>query len=160
MTKREKVFDFCGRTILIMFGLVVALGIVVAIVDPDRIPESDPLPIVSAFSALSEIAEAQPAPAIDRGLVTTPRPGPVYLEGAGDDVVSIDTHGRMCRAHITGNRRERHFAVIARGGRGNYVGLLVNTGERYDGVVLVPARARALEVQASGPWTVTLRPSR
>ena len=82
--------------------------------------------------------------------------------GTGDDVVEISKPDEELPALlvITGNREDRHFAVIARDDSGTRIGALVNTTEPYRGIVPVdlPPRTNTtlLEISASGSWSIQL----
>lgn len=79
---------------------------------------------------------------------------PSYM-GAGDDVISISGLDSMWAMHISGNDTGRHFAVTAYDASGNYLDLLVNTTEPYNGVVIDPSQTAAyLEIKAEGVWQV------
>ena len=71
--------------------------------------------------------------------------------GTGDSVVLIDAEATM--ATIKGNDAEKHFAMKSYGDRKN---LMVNTTDAYSGTVMVKYSPYLLEVNAVGPWSITL----
>ncbi|MCR5137453.1 MAG: hypothetical protein K6C12_10270 [Oscillospiraceae bacterium] len=71
--------------------------------------------------------------------------------GTGDSIVLIDTEATM--AAIKGNNAEKHFAMKSYGDRKN---LMVNTTDAYSGTVMVKYSPYLLEVNAVGPWSITL----
>jgi hypothetical protein len=82
--------------------------------------------------------------------------------GTGDDVVEISKPDEELPALlvVTGNRKGRHFAVVARDDAGTRIGALVNTTEPYDGIVPIdlPPRTNTtlLEISATGSWSIQL----
>jgi len=77
---------------------------------------------------------------------------PGTREGAGDAVFLLD--GTPDTAQISGNAGGNYFGVI---GWGTRSALLVNTVDPYDGTVLLDKRTFAIEVRASGPWTLAVK---
>ena len=77
---------------------------------------------------------------------------PGVLEGNGDTILVLD--GEPRRATITGNEVGDFFAVFAWSERGP--DLLVNEIDPYTGTVLVGKNTFGLEIQAIGPWTISL----
>jgi len=73
------------------------------------------------------------------------------IKGDGDDVFLIE--GTPDTAIIEGNAAGSHFAVTA---YGTSADLLVNTVDPYEGEVIVPPDSSAVEVQATGPWAVSM----
>ena len=77
--------------------------------------------------------------------------------GVGDNVIQIAGLDAAWAMHITGNDESRHFSVTAYDENMNYLDLLVNTSEPYEGVVIDPTQTAAnLEIKATGSWKVEL----
>ena len=77
--------------------------------------------------------------------------------GTGDDVIQISGLDATWAMHITGNDESRHFSVTTYDENMNYLDLLVNTSEPYEGVVIDPTQTAAnLEIKATGSWKVEL----
>ena len=67
----------------------------------------------------------------------------------------------MAVAFIRGNASGRHFAVTGYGDGGEYLSLLVNTTDPYEGIVPIDFRSgetTQLEISADGEWSIELRP--
>jgi hypothetical protein len=75
------------------------------------------------------------------------------FEGEGDMVVRFTGHGS--RAEITCNDVDRFFNVRARTPESTQS--LVNTTEAYSGTHQISGETQYFEVQAIGPWTITVR---
>lgn len=84
--------------------------------------------------------------------------------GSGDGVVRLSKPDPELPALlvIRGNAAGRHFAVVGHTASRERTGALVNTTERYFGIVpvdLPPTRKTAiLEVSAEGPWEIQVYP--
>lgn len=90
-----------------------------------------------------------------------PIPDPVVYTGSGDDVLSIEPpEVGPITLHITGNEGARHFAVESYDADGQWLDLLVNTTEPYQGVVLDLGEAHELDISATGDWTIEVHPLR
>lgn len=77
--------------------------------------------------------------------------------GTGDDVIQIAGLDAAWVMHITGNDESRYFSVKAYDENMNYLDLLVNATDPYDGVVIDPTQTAAnLEIKATGSWKVEL----
>lgn len=83
---------------------------------------------------------------------------PIIFSGKGDSIKRFDGVGEPAIAHITGNSSSRHFAVTNYDDSGNYLDLLVNTTEEYDGIVLLDTDTSELEISATGSWEIEIRP--
>lgn len=84
-------------------------------------------------------------------------PETVVYSGTGDSVLEIEPFDGAYVFHIKGNSASRHFAVTAYDSGWNYLDLLVNTTDVYDGLTLDPTlTASFLEISATGDWTVEL----
>jgi len=75
------------------------------------------------------------------------------ISGSGDEVVRL--MGAPKTLHIVGNSASRYFGVI---GYGDSWDLLANETDAYDGRVLVESGVIAIEIQATGPWSITSEP--
>lgn len=80
--------------------------------------------------------------------------------GSGDDVVIFQKVeiGKPAIVHVTGNASSQYMGVVGYDSNGNYMDLLVNTAEPYDGYVpldfIGAAQTSIFEVTATGPWTI------
>lgn len=85
---------------------------------------------------------------------------PVTFTGSGDDI--IDVPSNLSTSLVTAKYEGSHnFVVKALDKSMNSVDLLVNTIGTYDGTTLIGTRSATvshLEINSSGPWTVTLTP--
>ena len=75
------------------------------------------------------------------------------FKGDGDMVVSYTGDGSL--AEITGNNDGRYFDVRAFGAHGT--DRLVSTSQPYTGSRQISAGPQFFEVQAVGPWTITVK---
>jgi von Willebrand factor type A domain len=75
------------------------------------------------------------------------------FKGQGDMVVRFTGNGT--RAEITGNHAGRYFNVRAFGTHG--IHRLVNTTQAYSGSCQINQGPQIFEVQAIGPWTITVK---
>ena len=86
----------------------------------------------------------------------------VVYTGFGDDVIDIQKPqiGKPAIALITGNNSESYFGVIPYNAAGERGYNLVNTADKYDGLVPLDFGDKfetdMLEISASGPWEITL----
>lgn len=87
-----------------------------------------------------------------------PKFDPITISGQGDSIEQFDGVGEAAIAHITGNSSSRHFAVKAYDAHQNYLDLLVNTTDAYDGIVLLDADTAEFEISATGAWEIEIRP--
>ena len=78
---------------------------------------------------------------------------PGTIEGTGDEVFLL-TGETPDVAYISGNACSGHFAVIPYDI--NRQSSLVNTTDPYEGIVLVDADARVLEVMSTCSWTIEI----
>jgi hypothetical protein len=74
---------------------------------------------------------------------------PGTREGEGDDVIFL--RGKPSTATISGNEGARYFAVVA---WGDWADLVVNTTDPYKGTVMLDKSTVALEIKATGAWSV------
>lgn len=79
---------------------------------------------------------------------------PGEISGKGDDVILL-LRGNFTPdlAKITGNASSRFFAVKS---YGQSTDLLVNTGDPYEGTVVLSSDVIVLEVMASDSWTIKI----
>lgn len=125
---------------------------------PEPEPTATPTPVPPTPTP-EPTATPQPTP--------TPEPPaePTFYAGSGDDVVNIEKPGgpdSPAVVFVRGNAEGRHFAVTAYGSDGEYVNLLVNTTDPYEGLVPLDFRERdssaIFEVSAPGEWEIEIRP--
>lgn len=79
---------------------------------------------------------------------------PGLYQGEGDDIIIL-IGNNPDTAHITGNASGRYFGVIAWTGDNNHT-LHTNTADPYDGTIILDPTTFALEILATGPWTVDI----
>lgn len=86
------------------------------------------------------------------------------LHGTGDDVFPITQSNGFLVARIHGNPESRHFAVKTYDQFGNLVSLLVNTTDRYIGIVpfnfdaykIHNLNGGLIEITAEGDWSIEI----
>lgn len=86
-----------------------------------------------------------------------PPPEPIHLSGVGDSVVEIDLGGRSGTAHFVSNTPNRNFVVRRHGGRLSGMSVVNEIGP-YNGTVMLREGTHTLEINATGSWTVVIRP--
>lgn len=95
-------------------------------------------------------------------LPPTSTPSPIILTGNGDSIVDFENPFNLAIVHITGNASSRHFAVKNYDGNGNYLDLLVNTTDPYDGIRPLDfgnnEHTTRFEVKAVGEWKIEILP--
>ena len=93
-------------------------------------------------------------------LVPTARP-PLLFEGTGAQVVDMDWGGQPAIVHVV-YKGSSYFGVTSHDANNEQIALLVNTVGSYDGVVPLDLHdsdyTRRLVVDASGPWTIEVKP--
>lgn len=150
MTKLVRVAHFCGRAILGVVFLIVALVIVGVAVN------------VVGAGATNRAADMRQANITTMGAPPRAEASQVVLSGSGNGVVPIDLNGRGGRLHIVEGGRGHYFTVSALGRRGPhgpwYRKRLVNAVGPFDGTVLVSRDAFTLKVWAVGLWTISTVP--
>lgn len=85
---------------------------------------------------------------------------PVVLEGSGDDVVDIPSELSTCLVSAQYNGKS-NFIIKTLDKSGDSLDLLVNTIGSYTGTTTTGKKNTAaafLEINAAGPWTITLKP--
>jgi hypothetical protein len=87
-------------------------------------------------------------PASEADLLTVPG----TYEGSGDTVLSLEETPDT--ATIVGNSAGTYFSLTGHGGR--FPDLMVNSIKPYEGTVLVDPETILFEIQAEGPWTITV----
>lgn len=75
------------------------------------------------------------------------------ISGSGDAVFLV-SGGKT--ADIKGNANASHFAVKSFSGYGDYLDLLVNTTDPYEGKVMLKDAPRLIVVTADGDWSITV----
>ncbi|HUG14685.1 MAG TPA: hypothetical protein VMM78_06660 [Thermomicrobiales bacterium] len=127
-------------------------------------PTNTPAPTSTPEPTATPQPTATPTP-VPPTPTATPAPQPIAYSGSGDDVISIEKPGgpdSVAIAYIRGNAAGNHFAVTSYGDGGEYVDLLVNTTDPYEGIVLLDIRqgerTTLLEITATGEWHVEVRP--
>lgn len=86
------------------------------------------------------------------------------FSGTGDDIISITKEDKNIPyvANIDGNKDKRFFSVKSYDSGGNYIDLLVNTGEIYYGCVPldlpIGTITTMLEIKAEGKWQIIVLP--
>lgn len=84
--------------------------------------------------------------------------GEICYTGSGDDVISIDDYGDWHVFEIEGNAEGRYFGVVAYDSNGDRIGSLVNTTDKYSGIVYDDTQdAAMLEITATGEWSVKVK---
>lgn len=78
---------------------------------------------------------------------------PGKISGKGDYVFKIK--GDPLKAKISGNKSERHFAVIVYDGNFNRIRSVVNAVENYEGTVMLPKNTTYFEVMANDNWNIS-----
>lgn len=74
--------------------------------------------------------------------------------GTGDAVIQVKSSGLT--ADISGNDGAHHFAVKSYSDNWEYLDLLVNTTDPYDGTVMLQDTPDVLVITATGDWAITL----
>ncbi|MFC1879467.1 hypothetical protein ACFLZW_06095 [Chloroflexota bacterium] len=109
-------------------------------------------------------ASETPLPSLTPAPTDTPTivPTPQDYSGQGDAVIDIAQIGGVGVLHIVGNASSGHFAVKNFAADGDYIDLLVNTTETYDGYRPInlwqDKQTVRLEITSDGPWKITLLP--
>ena len=75
------------------------------------------------------------------------------ISGEGDAVLQV--FQPVLTADVAGNEAGRHFAIKSYGTSGEYLDLLVNATDPYEGTVMLGLEASILAITATGPWSVT-----
>ncbi len=87
---------------------------------------------------------------------------PIIFSGSGDSIVNIEKENIAMAVHIKGNSSSRHFAIKSYDINGEYIELLVNTTDPYDGICPLDFMSgewtTRFEVTASGSWSIELVP--
>lgn len=118
---------------------------------------SQPVDSVQSTAAQPVVDSGESSTAQDEPKQELVIPETVVYSGTGDSVLEIAPFDGVYVFHIKGNSESRHFAVTAYDSNGNYLDLLVNTTDAYDGITLDPTQTTSvLEISATGDWTVEL----
>jgi hypothetical protein len=137
--------------------------------EPTSPPEPSPTPEPTSTPAPTPSPEPTPTPEPTPEPEPTPTPEPpaepIRYAGSGDDVINIEKPEGLDSAavvYVRGNAEGRHFAVTAYDEAGEYVSLLVNTTEPYEGLVPLDFRdqdsSALFEISAPGEWEIEIRP--
>lgn len=93
----------------------------------------------------------------------TPKPEPIVIEGSGDDVVEIDKWDGPSIVDVVRDGGG-HFSITSFSSSADYLELLVNVIGPYEGKIVMDLlgfddeEASTLEINASGPWSITIYP--
>jgi hypothetical protein len=100
--------------------------------------------------------------------VEKPRPVPeketdtISFSGSGDSIINIDKPDIPMVVHITGNSSSTYFSVTSYDKEGEYLELLVNTTETYDGIrsldFLSGELTTRFEIKSTDEWTIEILP--
>ncbi len=109
--------------------------------------------------AKKEIVEK---PTKETGLVPKEETESIILNDSGDSIVDIDKPNLPMVVHIVGNSSSGYFGVTSYDKEGEYLDLLVNTTEPYDGIrtldFLPGEWTFRLEVKSIDTWTIEILP--
>jgi hypothetical protein len=81
---------------------------------------------------------------------------PGIIEGTGNSVVLM-SGGIPDVAKITGNKQSDHFAIIGYDISGNYIDLLVNTTDPFEGKIIIDKEISVLAIDSVGPWIIDVK---
>lgn len=136
-----------------LLSLLMALSLVLSLTacggnsQPDSTEPEEAPPTVE-----EPVQTTQPDPEPEPELVI---PDPVVYSGSGDDVVVLDPFEGPYVFAISGNAEAHHFAVTAYDEDGDYLDLLANTTDPYQGTVIEDTFSTStLEVKATGDWEI------
>lgn len=103
-----------------------------------------------------------PNPTNIPSVTPSPVPDTVILTGTGDSVIDFVNPFSISIVHITGNSIRNHFAVINYDANGEYLDLLVNTTDPYDGIRPMDfhhsEHTSRFEITSSGDWRIEVQP--
>ncbi len=139
--------------VALVVAIIVSVGLIASGLPVSSVADVEPEPAPVEIEEPEEEPEPEPEP--------EPLPADIVYSGSGDDVLRIDLPGGPDSAAIAtiGYTGSSNFAIWALDGNLAQQGLLVNTIGAYNGTVLLDEiGTAALEITASGPWTITLRP--
>jgi len=101
-------------------------------------------------------------PTEETGPVPNEETESIILNGSGDSIVDIDKPDLPMVVHIVGNSSSGYFGVTSYDKEGEYLDLLVNTTEPYDGIrtldFLPGEQTSRFEVASSDSWTIEILP--
>lgn len=136
-------------------------------------PTPTPTPTATPTPTPTPTPTATPTPAPTPSATPTPTPSPsatgpappefdaIELAGTGDDEVDLDVPDDAAGIAEIAYTGAANFTIQAFDATGEFPDLLVNTIGDYAGTVPVNFDGdpvRRLEITASGPWTITVRP--
>lgn len=81
---------------------------------------------------------------------------PGTIEGTGDEVIVLDGLVPDTLIIEANKAKSSHFAIISYSAFGEYLDLLVNTTDPYEGVVLVDAESKFLRIKSSDNWKIEI----
>lgn len=112
----------------------------------------------TATASKTPVPSFTPAPTDTPTIVPTPHD----ISGVGDAVIDIPQFDRVGVLYIVGNAGSQHFSVKNYAADGDYIDLLVNTTEPYNGYRPInlwrDKQTVRLEITSEGPWNITLLP--
>jgi len=130
-----------------------------AVVPTDLPTPTDP---PAATSTLAPTSTPIPTKTPTTQPTATALPEPLVLSGSGDSIADLEWPYGLAIAEITGNSAKRHFSIVTLGDNNDYLDLIANTSDVYNGVSLVnfpDAVLRRFEISATGDWTITVKPA-
>lgn len=121
--------------------------------------------IVATITAEALIAQPTTLPLPTETIIqptATQAPDPIVLDGAGDSVVDFENPFTISIVHIIGNSNGSHFSVVNYDANGEYLDLLVNTSDPYEGFGPIDfydnSHTTRFEVNATGEWKIEVLP--
>lgn len=126
---------------------------------PSEIPEPSKTPKITNTPK----STYTPRPTITRVPIKPPTftPAPVIFTGTGDSIIDYD-NSVPSLVHIIGNASSRYFSVTNYDVNNEYIDLLVNTTDPYDGICPLDFKdsehTTRFQVSAEGAWTIEILP--
>ena len=121
-------------------------------------PTSTPGPTNTPKPTATPTASPTPVPTA----TPVPPPEPIVYTGTGDTILDIESPVWLVTLHIVGNAGGQHFAVTSYDKNGEYIDLLVNTTDPYDGYrpigLLDQSTVTRLEITGGGEWRLEALP--
>ena len=106
--------------------------------------------------------ESVEKPTGETGPVQNEETESIILNGSGDSIVDIDKPNVPMVVHIVGNSSSGYFGVTSYDKEGEYLDLLVNTAEPYDGIrtldFLPGEWTSRFEVKSTDTWIIEILP--
>lgn len=148
-------------SILLTFAMTLSLAACGG--TPAEEPAVDPIPETSVPEATEEPnTPPTESPSVEEDEQPEPEviPEPVVYSGSGDSVLEIDPPEGPYFFHITGNSGAHHFSVKAYDSADEYLELLVNTTEPYEGITMDGTLTTSLlEISSEDDWAIELLPA-